>query len=82
MPSSDEFNVKISMKKLFIPLLAGVAAMSLLVGCQTHLGGGTTNKIEQPTLGQQLIDLHRAKEAGAISEQEYEAQKAKLLNSK
>lgn len=56
--------------------------MTLLVGCETHLGGGTTNKVEQPTLGQQLIDLYRAKEAGAISEQEYEAQKARLLNHK
>lgn len=70
------------MKKLCISLLAGVAAMTLLAGCETHLGGGTTNKVEQPTLGQQLIDLHRAEEAGAISEQEYQTQKAKLLNSK
>jgi len=56
--------------------------MTLLVGCETHLGGGTTNKIEQPTIGQQLIDLQRAKEAGAISDAEYQAQKSKLLNEK
>ncbi len=62
--------------------MAGLTAMTLLVGCETHLGGGTTNRIEQPTLGQQLIDLHRAQEAGAISDQEYQAQKAKLLNGK
>lgn len=76
------FYVNNLMKRLFIPLLAGFAAMTLLVGCETHLGGGTTNKIEQPTIGQQLIDLYRAKEAGAISEHEYETQKARLLNSK
>jgi hypothetical protein len=70
------------MKKLFISLLAGLSAMTLLVGCETHLGGGTTNRIEQPTVGQQLIDLQKAKEAGAITDTEYQAQKAKLLNSK
>jgi hypothetical protein len=70
------------MKKLFIPALIGLYAMTLLTGCETHLGGGTTNRIEQPTLGQQLIDLQRAKEAGAINDSEYQAQKAKLLNGK
>ncbi|HKW29342.1 MAG TPA: SHOCT domain-containing protein [Verrucomicrobiae bacterium] len=70
------------MKKLFILLLAGLSAMILVAGCETHLGGGTTNRIEQPTVGQQLIDLQKAKEAGAISDTEYQAQKAKLLNGK
>ena len=70
------------MKKRFIPLLAGLLALALLTGCETHLGGGTTNKIEQPTVGQQLIDLQKAKEAGAINDAEYQAQKAKLLNGK
>ena len=35
-----------------------------------------------PTIGQQLIDLKKAKDAGAITEAEYEAEKAKLLNEK
>ena len=70
------------MKRLFIPLCAGLLATALLSGCETHLGGGTTNRIEQPTVGQQLIDLQRAKEAGAINDAEYQAQKAKLLNGK
>lgn len=62
--------------------LSGLYAMTLLTGCKTHLGGGTSNRIEQPTLGQQLIDLQRAKEAGAINDPEYQAQKARLLNGK
>lgn len=37
---------------------------------------------EAPTLGQQLIDLQKAKDAGAISDQEYQAQKARLLGEK
>ena len=36
----------------------------------------------QPTIGQQLVDLQKAKDSGAITESEYQAQKAKLLESK
>ena len=34
------------------------------------------------TLGQQLIDLQKAKEAGVITDAEYQVQKAKLLDNK
>lgn len=37
---------------------------------------------QSPSLGQQLIDLQKTKEAGAITNSEYEAQKAKLLGAK
>ena len=37
------------------------------------------SEIQKATVGQQLIDLQKAKEAGAITDVEYEAQKAKLL---
>jgi hypothetical protein len=84
------------MKKRLIPLLAGLLAITLLTGClDLHLGGGTksdTTNTDQhpivgqqmvaPTLGQQLIDLQKAKEAGAISDQEYQQQRAKLLETK
>jgi len=71
------------MKRTLIPLLAGVLAMTLLTGClNLELGGGSTTKPQTPTLGQQLIDLQKAKDAGAISDTDYQAQKAKLLNSK
>ena len=33
----------------------------------------------QPTTGQQLIDLQKARDSGAITDSEYQAQKAKLL---
>jgi hypothetical protein len=36
----------------------------------------------EPTTGQQLIDLQKAKDAGAISDSDYQAQKAKLLGRK
>jgi hypothetical protein len=71
------------MKKSFIPLFAGLLAMSLLTGClNLELGGGSTTKAQSPTIGQQLIDLQKAKDAGAISDSEYQAQKATLLSGK
>ena len=71
------------MKKLFIPLSASLLAMTLLTGClNLEVGGGTTTKPQAPTVGQQLIDLQKAKDAGAISDADYQAQKAKLLNNK
>ena len=69
------------MKKLFIPVLAGFTALMLFTGCiGLQVGGGTTN--HTPTVGQQLIDLQKAKDAGIITDAEYQAQKAKLLANK
>lgn len=68
------------MKKLIIPALIAFSSMTLLSGClNLQLGGGTTTKAQGPTVGQQLIDLQKARAAGAISEPEYEAQRAKVL---
>ena len=41
-----------------------------------------SEEIVTPTLGQQLIDLQKAKDAGAITDAEYQAQKARLLQGK
>jgi len=71
------------MKRLFIPLLIGLASLTLLTGClDLHLGGGTTTRTQCPTAGQQLIDLQKAKDAGIISDAEYQSQKSKLLGNK
>ena|GEM_PF-511521 len=35
-----------------------------------------------PTVGQQLLDLKKALDAGAISEQEYETEKVRILDQK
>ena len=67
------------MKKLLVPLLVAFTSATLLTGCSWQVGGGSTT---QPTVGQQLIDLQKAKDKGAITDSEYEAQKAKLLSSK
>jgi len=68
------------MKKLLVPALIGFSAMTILSGCLSlQLGGGTTSKAQSPTLGQQLTDLQKAKDSGAITDAEYQTQKAKLL---
>jgi hypothetical protein len=45
-----------------------------------HPAVGT--QMVEPTVGQQLIDLKKARDDGAITETEYEAEKANLLNEK
>lgn len=82
-------------KTAIIPLLIGVVAVTLFTGClELRLGGGsrteTINREQHPgagpgtvapTLGRQLIDLQNAREAGAISDQEYQEQRARLLQA-
>jgi hypothetical protein len=70
------------MKKIIIPMLVVFSAMTLLTGCSWQVGGGTKSATIQPTTGQQLMDLQKAKDTGAITDSEYQAQKAKLLGSK
>ncbi|HUA38593.1 MAG TPA: hypothetical protein VMA35_09405 [Candidatus Sulfopaludibacter sp.] len=84
------------MKKILIPLVAGLLTMTFLTGClDLRLGGGsrsdTTNtdqhpvvgqQMVAPTIGQQLIDLQKAREAGAISDQEYQDLRTNLLQNK
>jgi len=63
--------------------MVGVSAMTLLTGCLgLQLGPDSITKSQTPTIGQQLIDLQKAKDDGAITDTEYQAQKAKLLAKK
>jgi len=70
------------MKKTIIASLIAIAATVMLAGCNVELGTGSTTKIQNATVGQQLIDLKKAKDDGAISDEEYQAQKARILNGK
>ena len=47
-----------------------------------QVGGGDKKEVEKATVGQQLVDLKAARDAGAITEAEYQTQKAKLLSGK
>jgi len=49
----------------------------LLSACAWSVGGESAHT--QPTRGQELVDLKRAKDQGVINEDEYQAQKRKVL---
>jgi len=64
------------MKKIIGTIFAMIL-VSTLVSCLAVGTGG--KKIEQqPTLGQELLYLKKAKDEGAISDQEYNEMKEKL----
>jgi hypothetical protein len=69
------------MKKLIVSTVAALSFAVLLNGC-IAIGTGPKSQHTNATLGQQLVDLKSAKDTGAITEAEYEAQKAKLLGDK
>ena len=66
------------MKKLFVSAVVALTFAVLLNGC-IAIGTGPKSQQTNATLGQQLIDLQTAKTTGAITDAEYQAQKAKLL---
>ena len=69
------------MKKTSFATVALLSALLLLNGCVgLSVGGGSKSETKKPTLGQQLTDLQRARDAGAITEEQYQTQKAKLLS--
>ena len=70
------------MKKKLISTAIALSAALLLSGCVASLGSGSKTVINKPTLGQQLTDLQKAKDSGAITDAEYQTQKAKLLAEK
>ena len=71
------------MKKLFVPVLIAISAITLLSGCLAlQVGGGDKKEAEKATLGKQLLDLKVAKDNGAISEAEYESLRAKVMSEK
>lgn len=69
------------MKKAFCILVPGILAMTLLTGClNLQLGGGPKTEAPKPTIGQQMVDLQKARDSGAITDAEFQAQKNRLFN--
>jgi hypothetical protein len=66
------------MKKLIGPGVVGLICGMVLIGCVAVVKDQPPIT-KSPTTGQQLTDLKHAKDVGAITDEEYEAQKAKLL---
>ena len=70
------------MKKSIVRILTLTAAAAWLSGCAWQIGDSAKQSGMQPTVGQQLMDLQKAKDCGALTESEYQAQKAKVLGNK
>lgn len=76
------FELKIEGDKLFKTLAGGGGRPSIQVWERFKRPSQSSAGKEATSLGQQLIDLKKAKDAGAITDVEYQAQKAKLLINK
>jgi putative oligomerization/nucleic acid binding protein len=71
-----------TLKKRLIPTMLALSVMLLCGGCMLDLGGSSKTEVHNPTLGQQLMDLQKARDSGAISPADYDAKKAELLSKK
>ncbi|MGD8263823.1 MAG: hypothetical protein PVG70_11775 [Desulfobacterales bacterium] len=60
-----------------ISVLLVLALLTTMVSC-IAVGSGSKKVENQPTLGQQLIDLKKARDEGVISAQEYADLRIKL----
>lgn len=67
------------MKKVISVFLV-IVMITSMVSCMA-IGTGGKKVNNNPTLGQELIDLKKAKDEGAISQQEYEELKKKLKDA-
>ena len=69
-------------QKLIIPAIIAVSTVMLLSGCLAIGNRGGLEAGGSGTVGQQLIDLQKAKDAGIITPAEYQTQKDKVLGIK
>ena len=70
--------------RLILTTFTALSSAILLSGCVIALGnrGNLSGGSAGGTLGQQMLDLQKARNAGALSQEEYQAQKDKVLDSK
>lgn len=67
--------------KLIVNLAVAALVTTFVAGCAWSIGGSEKGETTvRPSKGQELVDLKRAKDAGAISDAEYEVQKERILN--
>lgn len=59
--------------------LIATAALAVAVGGCGGGGADVKSTVNTTTTGQQLIDLQKALDAGVITKQQYDQQKAKIL---
>jgi len=59
-----------------VGLIAALVISASIAGCG---GGDVKSTVSTTTTGQQLIDLQKAFDTGAITKEQYDQQKAKIL---
>ncbi len=69
-----------------MPRISTTAALALPVSAVMLVSAagcvaGNTTRVEKPTTGRELIELKEALDKGAITEAEYEHQKARFLGA-
>ncbi len=72
--------MKKELSKWLVRVVMVALTGAILSGCAWSIGSdkhGTA--VAKPTRGQELIDLQKAKDQGAITEEEYAAQKKQIL---
>ena len=63
-----------------VQIAAGLACAALLNGCVVALGNRVPeDHAKQPTVGKQLTDLKQARDSGALTEEEYQTAKKRLV---
>lgn len=71
------------MKKAITAGALALCLMLLTSGCLSiSIGDGSRSSGEKPTTADQLNDLKRARDDGAITQEQYDTQRAKLLQGK
>ena len=70
------------MKQIFLTTALALVCASLSGGCVVALGNRVPPDERKPTLGKQLTDLKQARDSGAMTEEEYQTAKKRLLEGK
>ena len=70
------------MKSFLTSAFLSLTCLCLVTGCVAAIGNRGPHGDSSATLGQQLLDLKKAKDAGALTDAEYQQQKTKLLGEK
>jgi len=62
-------------------IAVAVLGLALLGGCGWSLGSSSTEQVQKPTVGQQLIDLQKAHVSGALSDAEYAKKRKEVMDA-
>jgi hypothetical protein len=60
-------------------IATGALLVGLLTGCAWSVGSRGTEAHYEPTRGQELLDLKKAKDQGLLTDEEYETQRQRVL---